>query len=206
MSNILNLPQIPAGTTISISGNSDFNDQFFVSVPGFSSIPQQIIGTLQANSNIISNISSAAGIAPGMSVIGYGIPINTTITAISSTSITMSQFATLNYTSINVTIMPPPLDLTGISFSSMLRLSATNTTVLLSMNTTNGFMNNGGVDGEFGWAVPAVKLPAWPATLKSTGSLSCVLDVQASDSTGAIVNLCALSGPIPLTVNFSATR
>jgi hypothetical protein len=102
--------------------------------------------------------------------------------------------------------LPPPLDLTGISFSSMIRQSATSNTVLLQATTGNGLMNNGGVDGEFGWSVPAAKLPMWPAALGATGSLSCVIDIQATDGTGAIVNLCALNGPIPLTINLTTTR
>jgi hypothetical protein len=206
MTNLLSLPQIPAGTTIDIANNVDFVDQFFVSVPGFNSTPQAIVGTLTANSETITNVSTTAGIAPGMSIVGYGIPEDTTIISISANSIVMSQFASVSYVSITLTILPPPLDLTGISFSSMIRQSATSNTVLLQATTGNGLMNNGGVDGEFGWSVPAAKLPMWPAALGATGSLSCVIDIQATDGTGAIVNLCALNGPIPLTINLTTTR
>ena len=206
MTNLLDLPQIPAGTTIEIGSNADFNDQWFVAIPGFSSTPIQLTGTLQNGSANISNVSAVAGLAPGMSVIGYGIPVGTVIQSVGVNSITINQFAMVSYVSITITILPPPLDLTGISFSSMIRQSSTNNTVLLVMNTTNGLMNNGGTDGEFGWSVPATKLPAWPAGLGTTGSLSCVIDIQATDASGAIVDLCSQNGPIPVTVTLPATR
>jgi hypothetical protein len=210
MTNLLDLPQIPAGTTITIASNADFTDQFFVSIPGFSSAPQSITGTLTQGSAVITNILSTSGLVPGVSVSGYGIANGTVIApaGVGTNTITMNQFALQSFISADVIILPPPLDLTGIIFSSMIRPSQISTTVLLSMSTviTNGFMTNGNANGQFGWAVPAAKLPMWPPSLTSTGTLSAVIDIQATDATGAIVNLCALNGPIPLTVNLAVTN
>lgn len=208
MTNLLSLPQIPAGTTITIGSNADFNDQFFVAIPSFDSAPQSIVGTLTNGSAVISNILSTAGIVPGMAITGYGIPPNTVVASggVSANSITMSQFAVQTFVSATVTILPPPLDLTGISFSSMLRMSQTSSTVVLSMNTANGLMTNGGVNGQFGWKVPAPKLPKWLPALTTTGILNGVIDIQATDPTGVIIDLCALSGPIPVIINLAVTR
>jgi hypothetical protein len=204
MTNLLNLPQIPAGTTITIAHNVDWDDQIFVTQPGFSGTVS-VSGTLTASSESVSGIASTAGLAPGMVAVGYGIPVGTTITAVGTSTITLSNDATVSAT-LDITCYPPPLDLTGISFVSELRQNTTTSNLLISMSTANGLMVNGGTTGQFGWAVPAAKLPNWPAPLSGQGTLACVLDIQATDSSGALVNLCDANGPIPVTVNLAVTR
>lgn len=211
MTNLLSLQQIPAGTTIAISSNADFTDQFYVSQPNFSPSPLSIVGTLTQNNNIVSGLGSVVGLATGMPVLAPALPPSTTISSIGPLSIVLNNPANTNVSSAQLTILPPPLDLTGITFTSMLRKSITDATVLLRMTNAiagngAGLMVNGGQLGTFGWAVPAAKLPGWPAALASTGKLPCVMDIQATDITGAIINLCSQNGPIPVTINLTVTR
>lgn len=205
MTNLLNLPQIPAGTTITIDHNVDWYDQFSVSQPGFLANSIPVTGTLDGSTGVITGISSTAGIVPGMLAVAYGIPINATVSSVASSTVTINANTTVA-ASLTVTFYPPPLDLTGITFSSKLRLAATSSSALLAMSTTNGLMTNSGTTGKFGWAVPAASLPPWPAQLASQGTLSCVLDVQATDVSNALVNLCSANGPIAVTVNLAVTR
>jgi hypothetical protein len=204
MTNLLNLPQIPAGATISISSGADWNDQFFIGVPDFISTPIIVIGNLTSGLFTINGIASTAGLVPGMAVSGFGIPNGTIIApnGVGANSLTLNNTLTQTVSGLRVTVLPPPLDLTGITFTSMLRTSISTATVLISMSTTNGLMTNGDQAGTFGWSVPAAKLPAIPGLL-ATGSASLVVGIIATDSTGAIVDLCAQNGPIPVTVNFS---
>jgi hypothetical protein len=207
MTNLLNLPQIPAGDTITIAGNASWNDQYFVPQPGFPAAPATITATLSTSSATITGASSTTGLVAGMLAVGYGIPPGTTIVSFpGSGQITLSNEPTAAVTGGEITFYPPPLDLTGITFTSMLRLSATDPTVLLKMSTTNGMMVNGGPSGQFGWQVAPNQLPDWPAQLAVQGSLSCVVDIEATDSTGAVVNLCTANGPIPVTVLLPVTR
>lgn len=53
-------------------------------------------GTTSAGSNQLTSLAATTNIAVGMTVIGAGIPINTTITAIVSSTVTMSNNATLS--------------------------------------------------------------------------------------------------------------
>jgi hypothetical protein len=205
MTNLLLLPQIPAGTTITIDHNVDWNDQLFVSQPGFTSSSISVTGTLDGTTGNITNVTSTVGIIPGMLAVGFGIPIGTTVSSVTSDSFVLSNNTTLAATA-TVTLFPAPLDLTGITFTSKLRVSATSNTVLLVASTTNGFMTNGGMTGVFGWNIPAANLPNWPAPVQGQGTLSTVIDIQATDATGALVNMCAANGPIPLTVNLAVTR
>lgn len=207
MTNLLNLPQIPAGTSITISSNADFNKLFSVGIPNFASSPITVVGTIDGTTAVISGIASTAGIAPGMGVNGFGIRPGSVVApgGVGSGTLTLNNTTTAAVAGLQITISPPPLDLTGISFNSMLRESVTSATVLIQMSTLNGLMVNGNQVGTYGWAVPAAKLPAWPG-LSSTGQLSLVLDVQATDATGAIVDLCTQNGPIPVTVMLSVVR
>jgi hypothetical protein len=211
MTNLLSLQQIPAGTTIAISHSADFTDQFYVSQPNYPANPLSIVGTLTAGNNIVSGLASVVGLAVGMPVSAPALPPSTRITAVGALSITLNNQANANVSAAQITILPPALDLTGITFSSMLRKSITDTTVLLQMTSAAvgngaGLMINTGQLGTFGWAVPAAKLPSWPPGLRTSGLLSCVMDIQATDISGAVVNLCTQNGPIPVTINFTVTR
>lgn len=205
MTNLLSLPQIPAGTTITISNSADFTDQFFIGTPNFVSTPIVVIGTIAAGQFTITGVSVTSGLVPGMAVSGFGIPAGSIIApgGVGATTLTLNNAVTQSVAGLRITILPPPLDLTGITFTSMLRVSAYNPTVILMASTTNGLMVNGNQAGTFGWSVPASKLPAFPG-LFGTGQVSLVMGIQATDITGAIVDLCAANGPIPVTVNLSA--
>jgi hypothetical protein len=205
LSNLLNLPQIAPGTSIEIAANADWTDQFYIAQPGFPAAPISITGTLTDDSATVGAIASTSNVVPGMVAVGYGIPPGTTVEPDGSNALTLSNEATVNFTGASITLYPPPLDLTGISFTSMLRPSLTSAQALLKMSTGNGLMVNGGTSGQFGWQVPAASLPNWPPGLAQTGELSCVLDIQATDETGAIVDLC-VAGPIPVTVTLPVTR
>ena len=206
MTNLLNLPQIPAGTVIDIVSNADWNDQFFVPVPGIAVAPFSLTGAL-ANGQPTFTVASSGAVLPGMLAAGFGIPANETVSGVTATTITLSANATITAPDATISFSPPPLDLTGISFSSKLRLNATSTAVLLSCSTAAGTMTNGGTTGTFGWSVPAAALLAAPFPFLSVqGVLNCVVDILATDATGAVVNLCAENGPIAVNVTLSVTR
>src|SRR6516164_2048629 len=203
MSNLGSVPQIPVGTTIALVSGASWLDQFYVQAPGYPAQPIQVLGTLNLTTSV--PVSSNPGIATGMLVQGYGIPFGTFVTAVNTvagaTTLTLSQAATINSGAIvPLSIFGPPLDLTGIDFSSYVRESLQSQTILLNASTTNGLMINGGVNGTFGWNVPPAQLPNWPIGLVAVGSLNAVVDIQASDNSGQVFDLTTQSGPIPLSV------
>ena len=202
--NLLNLPQL-AGLSIVISSNSDWLDQLFVPQPGFPAAAVSDTGNLSSTSTTVINLSSIGGVVQNSVAVGYGIPAGTVVNSVGTTSVVLSNLPTVNLTGAEILFYPPALDLTGIIFTSELRLANTASVALLSMSTTNGLMVNGGTAGTFGWSTPAASLPNWPLSLSQSGSLACVVDIQASDITGAKVNLCT-EAPIPVTVNLSVTR
>lgn len=206
MTNLFNIPQIPAGTVIDIVSNCDWDDQFFVPVAGFPAVPITLIGTLAANESFA--VADAGSVVPGMVAHGSGIPLGTTVISVTSTVIAISNPATISAPGAMVTFTPPPLDLTGISFSSVLRASTVSPNVILSMSTAAGTMTAGDTTGLFGWAVSGATMLAapFPASLSAQGTVACVVDVVATDATGALVNLCSLNGPITVNVRLSVTR
>jgi hypothetical protein len=204
--NLRDLPQIPAGTVVDISSNADWTDQLFVPQPGFASAPITLTGALAGSTTF--TVASPGGALPDMLVFGPGVAPGALVSEVSSDTITLSDPATITAPAATLTFYPPPLDLTGIKFSSAVRLTAMSTQVLLLASTDLGTMTNGGVGGQFGWNVPAaaVLAAAWPRTLAAQGVLSCVADVIAEDASGARLNLCADGGPIALNINLSITR
>jgi hypothetical protein len=204
MTNLLNLPQLPLGTAITLASNDDFLDQLYMPAPGYPGGSIGITGNLSSSSTTVSSPSTTNGIVPGMQVVGVGILANTTVLSLSP--LVLSNEPTETLSGVELTFFAPPLDLTGISFKSVLRSSVISTQALLTMSTANGMMTNGLTGGQFGWNVPADELPEWPNALYSAGTLSLVLDIEAADATGATVNLCKECGPIPVTVNLAVTR
>jgi hypothetical protein len=206
VSNLGSLPQIPIGTTITIVSNTDWLDQFYVQQPGFPAAPISVGATLIVGSTAVT-VSSTSGIVPGSLVVGYGILPGVSVVAItSSTSIVVSIAVLASATNVNLFVYGPPLDLTGISFKSVVRPTIQSTTVLLVASTLNNLMINNTILGSFGWNVPAAKLPTWPIGLTTVGQLGAVVDIQASDASGELINLCALSGALPLNVVLPETR
>ena len=189
MTNLLNLPQIPAGTTITIASDASLLDQFIVFQPGFTTTPIQVTGTIDGSTGAVSSLSSVTGLVPGMVAVGYGMAPNTIIApnSIGSVSLTFSTATTVAVINDPITFSRAPLDLTWhYVCTSSLRLNVTNPGVLLVMSTTNGLMTNGLTNGQFGWSVPPSSLPNWPSALTISGTLPCVLDIEATDSTGAV--------------------
>ena len=168
MSNILNLPQIPSGTTITIAGNADWDDTFTVFQPGFSTTPVQLTGTTTATSLTVGSLSSGAGVIPGMPVLAYGVPVGAEIEVFDGTTITLTVPPTISVVNCPLTLYPPPLDLTGIAFTSKLRLTATDPTVW-AHDVDGAWYDGQRYDGRprpiWGWSVPAASLPAWPVGL-----------------------------------------
>jgi hypothetical protein len=186
--------------------NADWLDQFYVQQPGFPASPLSF-GANLLNMSATATVSSTTGMVPGMLLSGYGIPAQTTILSVIDTvTIGMSNNAIVTATNVGLFAYGPPLDLTGLTFKSMVRVLPQSTTVLLIASTQNSLMVNSGVGGAFGWNVPAARLPAWPIGLTRVGELGAVVDIQASDASGSIVNLCGLAGPIPLNIVLPETR
>jgi hypothetical protein len=107
-------------------------------------------------------------------------------------------------TNVPLQVYGPPLDLSGITFASTVRESLISSTVLLAASTANKLMTNGGVGGTFGWNVSPPYLPRWPLGLTQVGGLAAVVDIQASDPSGQIVDLCGTAGPIPFNIVLAA--
>lgn len=202
--NVLNIPQIPPGTVITIASADDWRDQIYVSAFGLSAAPIILSGALSGD---VLTVASADSVVPGMLALGYGLPMGVTVTAVSGTQITLSAPATISAPNASISFVPPPLDLTGISFASQIRATVPANAIILSASTAAGTMTNGAAEGTFGWNVPAATMAAtpWPTSLRQQGSESFYLDVVASDASGAKVNLCQ-AGPITLNVNLSVTR
>lgn len=206
MTNLLALPQIPAGTTIDIGSAEDWLDQFYVPQAGYPAGAVQTTGNISSSSTTVSSLASMNGIVSGMLVAAIGIAAGTTIASVnvSGSSIVLSAQPTQTLNGVELTFYPPPLDLTGITFTSTLKITQTSAQALLVMSTTNGLMTNGSAGGQFGWDVKAANLPEWPAELAQVGQLSCVLGIHATDASGAIRDLCRdMGGFIPMTVNLS---
>lgn len=208
MSNLGSIPQIPAGTTISLVAGASWLDQFYVQQPGYPAAPLPFLGTVTGGNPTIP-LNSVAGITVGSLVVGYGIPPGAqVINVVDSTTntITLNQPTLPIGTATNVPLLVygPPLDLTGITFSSTVRETLQSSTVLLAASTVNGLMTNGGVGGTFGWNVNPPHLPNWPLGVTQVGGMSAVVDIQGSDASGMIVDLCGAAGPLPLVIVLSA--
>jgi hypothetical protein len=206
VTNLLNLPQFPAGTTIAIDANADWTDQFFVPALGFPAVQAQVLGDLSASQ---FDTEAPGSITPGMNVSGYGVSPGTEVIGTSPIgTITFNQAVAVETPGVLLTFTAPPLDLTGITFRSTLRPLVTSSRVILSADTVSGGMVNGGAAGTFGWNIAGAKLAVspWPPGLTLQGLQECVLDVVASDATGATKNLCAAYGPIVVAVALALTR
>ena len=210
MSNLGSIPQIPAGTTFSLVAGASWLDQFYVQQPGYPATSLPFLGTVTGGNAVIP-LNSVAGITYGSLVVGYGIPAGAAvINVVDSTTNTITLNQPLNLavgavaTNVPILIYGPPLDLTGVTFNSTVRQSLQSATVLLSASTANGLMVSGGVGGTFGWNVNPPHLPKWPLGVTQVGGLAAVVDIQASDPSGQINDLCGVSGPIPFTILLSA--
>jgi len=65
--------------------------------------PASFKGTTTSASNVLTAVSSVAGLAVGQALLGTGIPANTVITAVGSNTVTMSANATAAGTAVTIT-------------------------------------------------------------------------------------------------------
>lgn len=70
-------------------------------IPSFSAV---VTGDTVISTNLVSNLSSVTGLAPGQSITGAGIPASTTITFVGTNSIQISNNATATATAVQLTI------------------------------------------------------------------------------------------------------
>lgn len=187
--NVLLLPKLSgAGTSFTITTNSGWDDSIFFGTPGSPTLPLAMVGQITSASNVIT-VQSTIGLIPGMPIShSPGIPLNAFVGAISSaTQITMvdGSGASLNATASNaeaaLTFQPPPLDLTGISFVANLKASPQSSESYLTVQTSDGTFNNGGVTGVLSFDIPVqIMARTFPGTY--------VMDIIA-EADGATVNL-----------------
>lgn len=153
MTNILLIPQI-AKASFQITNNSDWNDSIFFGAPGAPTQPLVLSGCqLAAASNVVT-VSSTQAVLEGMPISAMpGIPAGAfvgSITGLSTFVMVDSDGAAKNATATNanaqVTLQPPPLDLTGIEFVATLR-STTSGENVATIQTSDGTFINGGKTG-----------------------------------------------------------
>lgn len=109
-----------------------------------SQAPIDIDGILTAGSTIVTGVASTAGILPGASITGTGIPANTTVEQVTSNSITMSAEASSTEASeaIVVTNLPtagiyPGAAVSGTGIPALTTvLSVAASTITMSKNAT----------------------------------------------------------------------
>lgn len=83
-------------------GQGIFNPRLFNnSIPSFSTT---ITGNTHLGSDVVDNLSSVTGLAPGQAITGTGIPSSTTILLVGSSSIIISANATADGTGVSLTI------------------------------------------------------------------------------------------------------
>lgn len=118
-------------------------------------------GNISNLSNQLTNLASTAGLSFGQFIVGTGIPTGTSISAISGTTITMSNNATANITGVSVSFnslisdtqpygefiqesYPPPTTTVNISYP--------NTTTESNLNVSRDIRRLRGTDGPTGTA------------------------------------------------------
>ncbi|MFP5041449.1 hypothetical protein [Parasediminibacterium sp. JCM 36343] len=101
----------PSGSTITITTNASGANG--TALPLFAGTT--FTGTTTSGSNQISSVSSTAGLSTGMKIGGANIPYGTTITAISGSTLSISQLA---YNSGTVTLVPGTVTFTGDVYAS----------------------------------------------------------------------------------------
>lgn len=95
------LNQFMDETTFALSNNVSLTENAYVQVKTLNfKGNSSILGTISSGSNSITNASSTYDLITGMSITGDGIPVNTTITNIVGTTITISNNATKTITGV----------------------------------------------------------------------------------------------------------
>lgn len=102
---------IPAGTTISTVGANSItlsNTASGTTAVTYSVTPGvlTVLGTLSKGSNIVTAVSCTTALSVGQAIAGPGVPSGTTITAITPTTLTLSQDASSNQAAIPLAVGP----------------------------------------------------------------------------------------------------
>jgi hypothetical protein len=92
-----------------------------------------------------------------------------------------------------------PLDLTGLSFQSELRLTAIDPNIKLTASTAAGTMTGGDATGIVGWAIPF-------ATMKNLAAGSYVLDIVGTEISSGNMKSLFETGPAIVTILQGVTR
>jgi hypothetical protein len=115
---------IPTGTTVTATTSSPAT--ITISNPVTASSVIVTTGTVTAGSNLITGVSSTNGLVTAQTINGPGIPAGTTISALTPTSITLSQNATATSPAATV-------QFTGITTSKSTTITAVSSTAGLSV-------------------------------------------------------------------------
>jgi hypothetical protein len=117
---------IPANTTIATGGINSTALTVTMSAPAtITSLATPITGVLTSGSPIITQLSGAAGFVTGQPISGNGIPAGTTIIKVSSSSITMSNPATIT---------------TGTTSTTFTGTITSGSAVITGLSSTNGLI------------------------------------------------------------------
>lgn len=180
---------IAAGTTITAVGVNSLTispkatlSQSNVSL---SASPGMVLvqGTLSNNSNVVTALSCTTALSVGQAVVGPGLPANTTITAITPSTLTLSNSATANQNAATLAVGPGVFGVFG--------------------SVTNGSITVSGLSSMLNLAVgQAVAGPGIPAgtAIKALGTSSVDLTQSANaNANGTNVFLFVSQDVLPLT-------
>src|SRR5580698_1596763 len=121
MPNLHFLTQLPSGITLNISADADWTDQFYQPQPVWPADPMTTVGVLSSTSTLVTGIATTGSFAIGMPVGGIGVAPGSIVTAITSdTEIQLSLAPLKSLAAASLTLWPPPLDLTGLTFRSQI--------------------------------------------------------------------------------------
>lgn len=166
---------IPAGTTV--TGTTSAPNTITLSAPATASTSTTVLahptGLLTSGGAVIASVSSTSGVAVGQPISGTGIPVGTTVTAVSSSAntITMSQNAT------TTTAVTPVATFTGVIVPG----SAVITSVSNFTGVAVGLPIAGGTAGGTGGYIPAGAI----VTAFSASAGTVTISVVALGSIGA---------------------
>jgi hypothetical protein len=181
--NILQLPQLNgAATQFMLARNADWADQIFFGAPGFTAATSMANCSLSATSNTVS-VPSTTSLSPGQPIQATpGIPLGAYVGTIVSTGLFQMVdvygaplAATATVPNTTLIFLPIALDLTGIFFISSLRIADWSKQILLTAQTADNTMINGGKNGTVTFNVPRAKVATVAAGIY-------VVDLLAVDS------------------------
>src|SRR5262245_33648766 len=195
MTQILQLPSFSGdGTSFTIAKNADWFDSIFFIHPYSPTSPIEMYVSVIVGS-YIATTDSVVGLIPGLPITPVKINNKVIIDAgvvvgpiPSSTTFEMRDqytnapaFAQMTDAALTMIFQPMPLDLTGIEFRAELRTQEDSEQVLLSLQSSDNTLLNGGLDGTLGFNVTS-------AQLEHLKARTYVMDIVAS-ADGHVINL-----------------